>query len=215
MKKNFFLKTITHKVLTWQGKILILACVPLLVCLCWPLIRAGITNYISCEDDARPGSRIIVENWDGDIDMFEGSAAIASSLGATEIVSIIFEERYHDVRKRKAYLLNAWAAGIDTAQFSLIPVPKLEPKTLNIARAVLDTARQRHWAKLTIVTSSLHSARSRKAYLHIGAPDSISIHMAGIPLEGVTSRNWSSTATGLAMAFSETIKKMYYDLVVF
>jgi hypothetical protein len=215
MKNSIFLKTTTRRVLTWQGKILILACVPLLVCLCWPLIRAGITQYISYEEEVRPDSRIIVENWDGDIDMFEASATIASSVRATEIVSIIFEDAYHDARKRNAYLLNAWAAGIDTAHFSLIPVPKREPKTLNIARAVLDTARQRHWHEITIVTSSLHTARSRKAYLLIGTPDSISIHIAGIPLEGVTSQNWSATATGLAMAFSETMKKMYYDLVVF
>ena len=152
MLNNFFFKTRTHKVITWQGKIIILVSVVVIVWLCWPLLRIGVTNYICYEDELHPVSRIIVENWDGDIDIFEGSAKVASSIGATEIVSIIFEDAYRDARKRKAYFLNAWAAGIDTARFSLIPVPKQEPKTLNIARTVLDTAHQRHWTELTIVT---------------------------------------------------------------
>ena len=215
MKKNFFLKTATHRVLTWQGRIILLASVMLIVSLCWPLIRTGVTNYIFHEDELHPVSRIIVENWDGDIDLFEGSAAVASSVGATEIVSIIFEEAYHDARKRRAYLLNAWAAGIDTTHFSLLPVPKREPKTLNIARTVLDTAHQKRWTELTVVTFDLHTARSRKAYLLAAKPYNISIRFTGISLDDVSSQNWSTTSNGLAMAFSEMIKKMYYDLVVF
>jgi UDP-N-acetylmuramyl pentapeptide phosphotransferase/UDP-N-acetylglucosamine-1-phosphate transferase len=215
MKNNFFLKTRTHKVITWQGKIIILASMLVFIWLCWPLLRIAVTNYICYDDELHPVSRIIVENWDGDIDIFEGSAKVASSIGATEIFSIIFEDAYRDARKRKAYLLNAWAAGIDTARFSLIPVPKRDPKTLNIARTVLDTAHQRLWTELTIVTFALHSARSRKAYLLAAKPYTISIRIAGVALEEVTSQNWPTTSSGLATAFSETIKKMYYDLVVF
>jgi hypothetical protein len=215
MKKNFFLKTKIHTVLTWQGKILLLAAVFLILWLCWPLLRMCITQYISYEDELHPTSRIIMENWDGDIDMFEGAAKIASVLGATEMVSIIFEDAYRNTRKRKAHLLNAWAAGIDTTRLSLIPVPKKDPKTLNIARAVLDTARQRHWTELTIVTFNLHSARSRKVYLLAAKQYNITIRIAGISVEEITSQNWTTTSSGVAAAFSETLKKMYYDLFVF
>jgi len=215
MKKNFFLKTKTHNVMTWQGKILLLAAIFLIIRLCWPLLQVCMTQYISYEDELQPASHMIVENWDGDIDMFEGAAKIASVLGATEMVSIIYEDAYRDARKRKAHLLNAWAAGIDTTRFSLIPVPKRDPKTLNIARAVVDTARQRHWAELTIVTFNLHSARSRKAYLLAAKPYNITIRIAGISVEEVTSQNWTTTSSGVAAAFSETVKKMYYDLFVF
>jgi len=215
MKNNFFLKTTTHKVISWRGKIIVLAAMILMIWLCWPLIRICVTNYISYEDERVPGSHVVVENWDGQIDIFEGSAKVASSTGATEIASIIFEDSYVDTRKRKAYLLNAWAAGIDTTQFILIPVPRREPKTLNIARAVLDTAHQRHWTEITIVTFELHSARSRKAYLLVAKPRNISIHIAGIAMEDVTAQNWTTTSSGLAAAFSEMIKKIYYDVVVF
>lgn len=117
MKDNFFFKTITHRVITWQGKIIILALMLLIVWLGRPLLRIGVTNYISYEDKLHPVSRIIVENWDGHIDIFIGAAKVASSVGATEIFSIIFEDMYHDASKRKAYFLNAWATGIDTTRF--------------------------------------------------------------------------------------------------
>jgi hypothetical protein len=215
MKNNFFLKTTTHKVITWQGKIILLAAVLLMIWLCWPMLRIGITNYITQKDTLHPVSRVIVENWEGQIDLFEGSEAVASSVGASEIVSIIFEDAYRDARKRRAYILNAWAAGIDTTRLSLLPVPKREPKTLNIAQAVLDTAHERHWMDLIIVTFDLHSARSKKAYLRAAKPYNIPICIAGISLDEVTSQNWSATSSGLAMAFSEMIKKIYYDLFVF
>lgn len=183
--------------------------------LCWPLIRIGVTNYIYCVDDVHVASHIVLESWDGDIDTFEGGAKAAAAMGAADVWSIIYEDSFNDIRKKHAYLLNASAAGIDTTHFSLIPVPKRDPKTLNIARAVLDAARQHHWTELAIVTFELHSARSRKAYTLAAKPYCISIHVIGIPLEGVTAKNWWTTSSGVAAAFSELVKRIYYDLLVF
>jgi hypothetical protein len=183
--------------------------------LSWPLIRFGITNYICHVDKLLPTSRVIVENWDGDVEFFENSLAVSRSAGATEIWSIIYEDSYVDIRKRRAYFLNAWAAGIDTTSFFLIPVVKQEPKTLHIARAVADTAHQHGWQHLTIVTDDLHSARSRKAYTLAAKSYGISVTTIGVSLEGVTPTNWYTSSTGLSKAFSETIKKLYYDFIVF
>jgi hypothetical protein len=215
LDNSFFLKTKTHTVLTWQAKIIILIVGIGLFRLCWPAIRSGITNYICAGDELKSTSRIILENWDGNIDLFEGAKLIADSLGEKEIVSIIYEDSYSDFRKRRAYILNAWAVGIDTSHFLLLPVPKRDPKTLNIARTVTDTAQRRQWLRLSIVTADLHSARSRKAYQFTSQPYGISVQIAGVPIEGVTHANWHRTSTGIAMAFSELIKKIYYDVFVF
>jgi DUF218 domain. len=202
-------------VLTWQGKLSVVLVLLIIVGLSWPIIRLGMTNYIYQVDELYPAPRIMVENWDGDVEMFENSLAVSRSAGAAEIWSIIFEDSYVDMRKRHAYVLNAWAAGIDTTAFFLIPVPKQDPKTLHIARAVADTAHQHGWQHLTIVTEDLHSARSRKAYVIAARPYGISVTIIGIPLEGVTSTNWYTTSTGLSAAFSEIMKKLYYDFVIF
>jgi hypothetical protein len=215
MKIPPFFNVKTRRVVTWQGKVILLVALLLTLWLLWPLFRIGITQYIYCVDELKPAPRIVVENWDCQIDVFEESARIADSAGAGEIYSIIINDAFRDPRKRQAYMLNAWAAGIDTTHFSLIPATKEDPKTLHIAQAVLDTAYQRRWQEITIVTADLHTARSRKAYILAAEPRHIAIRVVGVPYEGVGSNNWSETSTGLSMAFAETIKKLYYDLFVF
>lgn len=205
----------THRVLTWQGKVIVLGLFLVLLCFLWPLLRIGITHYLYRVDELRPAQQIIVENWDGQIGLFEESASVAASAGASEILSIITEEAYHDPRKQRAYILNAWAAGIDTTHFSLIPFVIQDPKTLHIAQAVLDTAVHRHWQEITVVTADLHSARTRKAYLSAARPFHIGVRIVGVPYDDVNINNWTQSSTGLAMAFSETIKRLYYDLFVF
>jgi hypothetical protein len=210
-----FFKVKTRRVLTWPMRFFILAAVLILLWASWPLICIAITNYIYNVGELHPASRILAENWDGRVEFFEGVARVAEKAGATEVATIIFEESYKNPRQRRAYYINAWAAGIDTAHLSLIIVPNREPKTLNIAKTVLDTAYQRHWSDLTIVTFDLHSARSGKAYRFAAKPYNISVTMIGIPIEGVNYKNWTWTSTGLSFAFSELIKKLYYDFYVF
>jgi hypothetical protein len=205
----------THRILTWQGKSVVLVVLLALAYLLWPLFRIGITHYICRSDELRPAQRIIVENWDGQIDLFEESARVAASAGAREIYSIIFDDAFRDPRKKRAYILNAWAAGIDTAHFSLIAAIKEDPKTLHIAQAVLDTAYHRHWQEVTVITADLHSARTRKAYIVAARLYHIAVRVIGVPYDGVSASNWMQSSTGLAMAFSETIKRIYYDLFIF
>jgi hypothetical protein len=204
-----------HRLHTWHGKLIVALAFLIITGLSLPLIRLGITSYLYRVDELRPSSRIIVENWDGNIEMFEKTRAVARSAGATEIWSIIFEDEYLDTHTRNEYMLHASAAGIDTNVFFLIPVFKQEPKTLHIARAVADTAHLHGWQHITIVTEDLHSARSRQAYILAASRYGMSVSVIGISVEGVSSTNWYSTSTGLFAAFSETIKKLYYDFFVF
>jgi hypothetical protein len=213
--KDFFFKVKTHKIITWRGKIVLAVGALMILWLCRPIIQLAVTNYIYHVDDIQPASRIVVENWDGSIDIFEQSLRAAAMVGATEIGSIIYQDSFNDWRKKHAYMLNAWSAGIDTNNFFLIPTPRKDPKTLNIARAVLDTAHSMGWTNLTIVTFDLHSARSGKSYRLAAKPFNITVHIMGIPLEEVTSKNWTTSNTGIAMAFSELLKKLYYDIIVF
>jgi hypothetical protein len=175
----------------------------------------GITWYIYRVDPLRPSSHIIVENWEGSIDMFERTRRVCDILDAKDSYSIIEEDAFNDIRKRHVYILDAYAAGIDTTRFFLIPFIKQDPKTLHIAQAVLDTAHARGWKEITIITADLHSARSRKAYLRAARPYGIDVTVIGGPLEDVTSENWTATSSGVTMAFEEVVKKIYYDIFVF
>ena len=213
--EKIFIQKKTHRAFTWQGKLSVVLVLLVIGGLSWPFIRNGITNYIYHVDELHPASRIIVENWEGNPGMFKTTLAVSRSAGAAEIWSIIFEDEYLDEQTRHTYMLHARAAGIDTTSLFLIPVPKHDPKTLHIARAVADTAHQHGWQHLTIVTEDLHSARSRQAYVLAAGAYGISVTMLGIPVEGISSTNWYTTPTGFFIAFAETIKKLYYDFFVF
>jgi len=147
--------------------------------------------------------------------MFEHTRSICDILNAKDSYSTIEDGAFNDVRKRHAYILNAWAAGIDTTRFFLIPFVRQDPKTLHIAQAVLDTAHARGWKEITIVTADLHSARSRKAYLRAARPYGIGVTIVGGSLDNVTSKNWTANSSGVTMAFEEVVKKIYYDFFVF
>jgi hypothetical protein len=181
----------------------------------WPLVRAGITALTVSEDPLQPVQRVVIENWVEDPDMFEEARPILESVGKPEVCTIMFDKYYRDPRKRQAAMLNARSAGLDTSKLFLIPVPMKDPKTLNIARAVLDTAHSRGWKEVTILTLNMHSARSRKAYELAAKPYGITIRVFTLTKEGVTPENWDKTSVGLTMVFSELVKKIYYELVVF
>ena len=107
MKENASDRIRTHRQLKWQRKVLVVLCILSIGWLSWPLIRFGITNYLYRVDDLRPASRVIVENWGGEVKIFEDALTVSRSAEAAEIWSIIFEDSYIDARKRHAYVVNA------------------------------------------------------------------------------------------------------------
>jgi hypothetical protein len=215
MKDSFFFRKRTLPVPTWKAVLLFALCLPVLCWASWPLIRGCVTAYLWKVDQSERASIVVLENWSGEVDLFENAAKVLNSLQAETLCSVIYEDWYANARKRHAYLLNAWASGIDTTRLKLIPVLKLDPKTLHTAEAVIDTARKHRWETITLLTIDLHTARSGKAYRKIAQPFGIVIRVAGLPYEGIDTSNWYRTSSGLALGFSEMVKRIYYDLFIF
>ena len=201
--------------MTFPARLVLVCAIIVLMFTAWPVLRSWINSFIIDRENPTRSDHLIVENWIGDVDIFDETRKIAQQMGKTEIGTIIFEDHYANTRKRQMYLMSAWAAGLDTSAFKLIPVPRLEQKTLHIAQAVLDSAHRLGWKELTVATVEMHSARSKKAYLRAAKNYGIIVHVATFPFENVTAENWHTSASGLAMAFSELIKLIYYDLAVF
>ena len=109
----------------------------------------------------------------------------------------------------------AWDAGFDTAAMKLIRVPLLEPRTRNVATAVIDSAHAWNWNEITIITADLHAARSRKTYQIGGERYGIRVFVQGVPYANVSSENWYRSVSGVLTAIQETGKRVYYEMVVF
>ncbi len=213
-KDTFFFKTRTVRVPTWKVVVLLVAILGALPFACWPLIRGCITGYVWDVSTPKPGSTVVIENWDGQLDFFEEGRKVFDAIRGTTLCSIIYEDSYANPRKRQTYLNNAWGAGIDTSKLKLIAVLKEDPKTLHTARAVVDTALDHHWTEITLLTFDLHTARSGKCYRTYATPAGIDVQVGGLPYDGVDHTNWFETSSGMAGGFSEFVKRVYYDIFV-
>jgi hypothetical protein len=217
--KNRLFKTVEKRVLTLQAKLTLSTfCAGLLIIL-WvfrewllitivnPYIVVEIpTSYPQCEN-------IVVENWTGEYEIFTYANASARQLQARTIVSTMYESVFNHARLKQSVMLNAWSAELDTASLIFFIVPFQEPKTLNIAKAVVDSAHQRGWKEFALVTRDLHSRRSRRCYEKFATPLGIKVHL--IPYErAFNHRNWFQSLTGWTVALPEIVKQLYYDAFV-
>jgi len=209
MKPEFFRPSRTLK---WRYKLGLLLIVFLFFAALSPLLKSFLASFVVGTDQPERNVPLVVESWDGNIEMFEASARMADSLRSPAIWAIV-HNNFLTGRRRSAVMLNAWAGGIDTSRFKLIAVAPTDPKTLNAAKAVIDTAVAEHWGSFNLLTAIFHTARSRDVYQSV-KPDSMHIAVIGFPYLGIDESNWSQSDQGLAFVFSEFVKRVYYRLFV-
>lgn len=215
--KNWIFKTVQKRVLTWQAKLVLSTFCLVLLIILWNargfLLKTLVNPYIVDEIPASYPrcANLVVENWTGDYETFVYAKAFAEQTGAERIVSTVYESVYRHPRLRQAMMLNAWSAELDTASLEFFIVPFQEPKTLNIAKAVVDSAHKRGWKAFSLVTRDLHSRRSRLCYEKFAKPLGIAVHLLSYERE-FNHRNWFESITGWTVAFPELVKQLYYDV---
>ena len=212
---NFFFKTKTHRVLTWPARGILLVCVVVGVYFLIPAAKHAVVWFTVDVDRPAPTAHLVVENWDASIDVFEQANAIAAEVGHPEIWGMVNMPTYFGERTRRESMANAWAAGIDTSRFRLLLVPPKEPKTLNNAKAIIDTASKLGWKELTLATAVFHSGRSKKALLYFAEQKGIAVRVLPWFEAGATLSDWYETDAGQAAAFNEFLKMFFYDIYVF
>ena len=212
---NFFLKTKTHRVLTWPARGILCGCILVGVYFSIPAAKHAVIWFTVDVDPPAPTSHLVVENWNGSIGVFEQANAIAAEVGHPQIWALVNLPPYFEERTRRESMSNAWAAGIDTSRFSLLLVPPREPKTFNNAKAIIDTASKLGWNELTLATAVFHSGRSKKALLYFAEPKGIKVRVLPWFEEGTTLSDWYETDAGQAAVFNEFLKMFFYDIYVF
>lgn len=217
--KTKLFKTVEKRVLTFQAKLILSTFVAVLLITLWILrdfvLKTVVNPYIIDEiPTSYPHcSNLVVENWTGDYEIFAFAKAFAESTHAQTVVSTMYESVAKHPRLKQATLLNAWSAELDTTSLVFFIVPFQEPKTLNIAKAVVDSAYKRGWKEFSLVTRDMHSRRSRLCYEKFAKPLDITVHL--LPYErDFNHQNWFESTTGWTVAFPEVVKQLYYDLFV-
>jgi hypothetical protein len=184
------------------------------IVLCFVSLQLIVTQLLVTEDSNGVSTHYVIENWAGSKSQFDEAILVCEKTEGSDVATIIFQHLYDDTLSRREVIEAAWDAGFDTSHLRLIPVPQREPKTLNIASAVVDSAGAWGWTHFTLVTAQLHTARSKKAYqYHSGR--AIGVSVVGVPFLGVSSRNWFLSWEGYETVFEELTKTIYYALFVY
>lgn len=212
---NFFFTQKTLRVLTWRARILVMMMAVLILWLSRPLFIRAVTEFIVDTNPPAKAEHLVVENWGQEVNAYAVAMEVGRRYGTEELASVVFEDEWNDPRGKIFFKLASWTAGIDTTKLIFIPVPQKDPKTLNIAQTVMDTAFSKGWMTVTLLTPELHSSRSRKAYERAAKKYGITVNVVGLVYNNISRDNWSQTSIGLSSAFSECLKKLYYEIFVF
>ncbi len=185
------------------------------IVLCFVVLHLIVTQLLVAEDLNGTATHYVIENWAGSKSQFDEAIRVCERTEGSDVATIIFGDLYQDTLSRREVVEAAWDAGFDTSHLKLIPVPLREPKTMNIASAVIDSASAWGWSHLTLVTAQLHTARSKKAYQYHSAKKNIGVAVVGVPFLGVSSSNWFMSWEGYETVFEELTKTLYYSVAVY
>jgi hypothetical protein len=216
---DWLFQTVEKRVLTRKAKLTLALLLGLIFGALWlsrdMLLETFVGAYLVAESPEAPPpcAHLVVENWTGDIETFLFAKGFAEQTGARLIAATVYSSVYSNARQRQAMMLNAWAAELDTSRLVFFIVPFEEPKTLNLAKAVIDSVSGRGWREFGLVTQDLHSARSKKCYDQFAKPKGIAVHLL-LYERDFNRKNWFRSLTGWTVAFPELIKRLYYDMFI-
>ena len=212
MQDNKFIKTKTHKVLTWKGRVLASGAVLILLLLLWPLVRRVMIWYTVDIDAPLDANHLVIENFDASLNGFKEAKAFIGNRQTVEAFAVIFETTYGDELKRRWFLSSAAVAGLDTSTLRLLRVPWARPRTLSYAKAVIDTLTSLGWKECNVVAWGPHTARSKSAYNRFGRQRGIKVAMIPYYTDYTTPEYWYRNETGLTLVALEVLKKFYFDV---
>jgi hypothetical protein len=213
MRDNILIKTKTHKVLTWQGRVLAVFLLLLILVLLWWPVRHLMFWYTVDVDKPLATNHIVIENFDASLSGFRSAKVFTDSIKNPDVFALIFETTYADTLKRAWFISSAAVAGLDTSNLKLLRVPWFKrPRTLGYARAVIDTLESLGWRECNVVAWGPHSARSKSAYARFAKTNGIKISMIPYYTDYTTPEYWYRNETGLTQVALEVLKKIYFDL---
>jgi hypothetical protein len=157
---------------------------------CWfrPLLESYAVDYVVETDSVATATKLVIESWDGNFDMFQAANDRGKVLGTPVLWAIVFDKFAFD-KRRAATMANAWAAGIDTSKLRLIVVQEQEPKTLHAARTVVDTAVRNGWKEFVLLSGLFHTARSAQIYRELQSQGESLVFVIGHSTSGIDTEN--------------------------
>jgi len=175
----------------------------------------SIGRSLVCRDEIASSDAILVENFDPNYQLFERAAALQQAgLSARVLVPT-------QALGRDAKLANPISSGIAElmARFArvqnleIIPIPEIEPFTINAAYQIRDFLAKEHLRSLVVVAPAFRSKRSSLVYGAVLGPAGVQVYC--LPVFGEhTPENWTTTWHGTQVVTEQFLKLQFYRFYV-
>jgi hypothetical protein len=194
-----------------------LALVAIVLAVAWSSSRwwsPAVARSLVCAEDLTPSDALLIENFDPDYLLFERARILRrAGVAARVVVPVHVDGRSgepNDVAKGIADLMARIAR---LGDFEVVPIPQVEPISLNAGRAIRRHLEVTGVRSVTVVAPVYRSRRSALVYRATLGRASIAVRCA--PVQGTrTPDTWTRTWHGIQDVGEQWMKLQYYRFYV-
>jgi len=198
---------------TWSFRVallLFLLVAALLSCSYWTV---WLGQSLVCSDTASLSDSLLLENFDPDYKIFERARDLIASGKARKLFVPIPQDK--ETKQGDPIAIGIMNVMVSSAQLpapTTIPIPEIEPISLNAAREIRSFLERENIHSVTVVSPAFRSRRSQLVYQRVFNPARIAVTC--VPVFGTSPQNWTQTSHGIQDFLEQFVKLMYYRLYV-
>jgi hypothetical protein len=200
---------------TWKFRLAMLLLVILVGFLTRGFWIPAIGRSLVCTEPVGPSEAIVVENFDPSYRLFKRAAALQRA-GSSARILIPTQASPDDPE-----VVDTVSRGITELMIRLtqlqnpeiVPIPEIEPISLNAAYRIRDLLTEEHLRSVTILAPAFRSRRSSLVYRAALRPAGIRVSCMPV-FGGHTPENWTHTWHGIQDVVEQFTKLQFYRFVV-
>jgi hypothetical protein len=199
---------------TWKLRLAVLALVILAGVATGGFWTRQIAHSLSCAQDVAPSDVLLVENFDPDYLLFERAATLEQAGFARRVLVPVQGAREPGaVNPVSQGIAEVMARQARITVWATIPIPEVEPISLNAAYRIRDHLTREDVRSLIVVSPGFRSRRSALVYRTVLGERGIAVRCD--PVFRRSGRlEWTDTWHGIQTVVEEFLKLQYYRFYV-
>jgi hypothetical protein len=199
---------------TWKLRFSILILAFLLVWVTRGYWTVKIGQSLTCEEQIRPSDALLLENFDPDYLVFERASTLRrAGVASRVLVPVQAAQDLETPSNVSEGIANVMSTIAHIPTIEVIPIPEIEPISLNAAKHLRDVLIRKGVKSIVLVTPGFRSRRSYIVYNAVFTPAGIAVHCA--PVFGPhSSDSWSKSWHGIQDVALQFLKLQYYRFYV-
>jgi len=166
-----------------------------------------------CSEPPRRSVALLLENFDPDYQLFERARELMVSGAARMLLVPIPLDNETKLPDPIAIgIMNVMVINARLPSPTIIPIPEIEPISLNAAQEIRSLLKKANIYSVTVVSPGFRSRRSELVYRKVLNPAGIAVGC--VPVFGTSPVSWPRTWHGIEDFLEQFVKLAYYRLYV-